>query len=148
MTVASVATPCRASLVVVINAMLLTFVAALAFGAGAAADSDPRLIDGAAEIVLLDGKVITVAPDNSIAQAVALRDGRIVAVGNDAAVGRLIGPKTHVIHLHGKTVLPGFIDAHTHIEGIADYHRMLDLHIPPLKDVDEMLRKIKEHGSE
>ena len=119
-----------------------------AFGADAASDPDPRLVDGAAEIVLLDGKVITVGPDNSIAQAVALRDGHIVAVGDGTAIRRLIGPKTHVIQLHGKAVLPGLIDAHTHIEDIADYHRMLDLHIPPLKDVDEMLRKIEERCGE
>ena len=77
----------------------------------------------------------------------ALRDDHIVAVVDGAAIRRLIGPKTHVIQLHGNAVLPrGFIDAHTHIEGIADSHRMLDLHIPPLKDVDEMLQKIQQRA--
>jgi predicted amidohydrolase YtcJ len=145
MTVRSVAALCRASLVVT-NALLLTFVSTLAFAAGADTGSDPRPVDGAADVVLLDGKVITLAQGNSIAQAVALKRGRIVAVGDDAAVRRLIGPKTNVIQLHGRAVLPGLIDAHTHIEGIADYHRMLDLHIPPLKDVDELLRKIRERA--
>ena len=55
-----------------------------------------------------------------------------------------VTPLKKVIQLHGNAVLPGFIDAHTHIEGIAEYHRMLDPQIPLLKDVDEMLRKIKE----
>jgi predicted amidohydrolase YtcJ len=108
--------------------------------------SDPRLTDGAADIALLDGKVITVNSDNSVAQAVAVKGGRILEVGDNATIKRLIGPNTRVVQLHGKTVLPGFIDAHTHIEGIADYHRMLDLHIPPLKDVNEMLRKIKDRA--
>jgi predicted amidohydrolase YtcJ len=83
-------------------------------------------------------------PTNLFAPAVAIKGRRIVAVGDNATIRRQIGPHTQVIQLHGKAVLPGFIDAHTHIEGIADYHRMLDLHIPPLKDVDEMLRKIKD----
>src|SRR5215471_13282411 len=146
MTDRSIAALCCAFLVVA-NAFVLTFLSPLAFAAAGDADSDPRLVDGAADIVLLDGKLITMAADNSIAQAVALKHARIVAVGDDAAIRKLIGPKTDVIDLHGKAVLPGLIDSHTHIEGIADYHRMLDLHIPPLKDVDEMLRKIKERAA-
>jgi predicted amidohydrolase YtcJ len=147
MTARSVAVLCRAPLVVVINALLLTFVTPLGFAAVADTGPDPRLADGAADIVLLGGKVINVSQGNSVAKAVALNHGRIVAVGDDAAIRKLIGPTTQVIELHGKAVLPGLIDAHTHIEGIADYHRMLDLHIPPLKDVDEMLTKIKERAA-
>jgi predicted amidohydrolase YtcJ len=145
MTVRSIAALCRAFLVVT-NAIVLAFLSPFALGTPAEAGSDPRLVNGAADMVLLAGKIITVAQDNSIAQAAALKHGRIVAVGDDAAIRKLIGPKTQVIELHGKAVLPGLIDAHTHIEGIADYHRMLDLHIPPLKDVDEMLTKIKERA--
>jgi predicted amidohydrolase YtcJ len=144
MTVRSIAALCRAFLVVT-NAIVFTFPSQPALGA-ADAGSYPRLVDGAADIVLLNGKLITMAPDNSIAQAVAFKNGRIVGVGEDAVIRNLIGPKTDVIDLHGKAVLPGLIDAHTHIEGIADYHRMLDLHIPPLGGVDEMLRKIKERA--
>ena len=136
-----------ASFIVITTVMLLTVVPerrqAVAKGD---VGSDPRLVDGAADLALLDGKVITVVSDNSIVQAVAIKGGRILAVGDNAVIRELIGPTTHVIQLHGKTVLPGFIDAHTHIEGIADYHRMLDLHVPPLKDVDEMLQKIKERA--
>jgi predicted amidohydrolase YtcJ len=135
-----------ASLIVVTNAVLLTLISAAGLHGVEDTGSDPRLLDGTAEIALLDGKVITVASDNSIAQAVAIKHGHIIEVGDNATIGRLIGPGTHVIHLDGKVVLPGFIDAHTHIEGIADYHRMLDLHIPPLKDVGEMLRKIKDRA--
>jgi predicted amidohydrolase YtcJ len=137
----------RASFIVVTNVMLLTLAFAPGLRGVEDTGSDPRLLDGTAEIALLGGKVITVASDNSIAQAVAIKHGHIMEVGDDATIRRLIGPSTHVIHLGGKVVLPGFIDAHTHIEGIADYHRMLDLHIPPLKDVGEMLRKIKDRAA-
>jgi len=135
----------RASSIVVTTVMLLAVVPAYKQGATAPnGGSDPRFINGAADLVLLDGKVITVVSDTSVAEAVAIKGGRILEVGNNSTIQRLIGPTTHIIDLHGKAVLPGFIDAHTHIEGIADYHRMLDLHVPPLKDVDEMLQKIKE----
>lgn len=135
----------RASSIVVTTVMLLAVVPAYKQGATAPnGGSDPRFINGAADLVLLDGKVITVVSDASVAEAVAIKGGRILEVGNNSTIQRLIGPTTHIFDLHGKAVLPGFIDAHTHIEGIADYHRMLDLHVPPLKDVDEMLQKIKE----
>jgi predicted amidohydrolase YtcJ len=108
------------------------------------AQDDPRSRDEAADLVLLDGNVITVDLQNSIADSVAIKDGRIIAVGRNQAIARLVGKKTEVVRLGGKSVLPGFVDAHTHLEGIAAFHRMLDIHVPPLKGVDEILEKIKE----
>ena len=49
-----------------------------------------------------------------MASAIAVRGGRIVAVGDDAAIGRRIGPRTRVVELRGRTVTPGFGDAHVH----------------------------------
>lgn len=48
------------------------------------------------------------------AEAVAVRDGRIAAVGTDAQVCELVGPRTEVVDLHGRMLLPGFQDAHVH----------------------------------
>jgi len=107
-----------------------------------AAEDDPKAGYGAADLVLLDGKVITVDPNDSIAEAIAIKSGRIMSVGHTADISRLIGEKTQIVRLGGKSVLPGFIDAHTHIEGIAAFHRMLDVHVPPLKGVDEILEKV------
>ncbi len=53
----------------------------------------------------------------TMASAVAARDGRIVAVGGDDDVGRWIGPRTRVVELRGRTVTPGFGDAHVHPVG-------------------------------
>jgi predicted amidohydrolase YtcJ len=108
---------------------------------------DPRLVNGSADLVLLDGKIVTVSSQNSIAQAVAIKGPRILAVGDNVTIEQFVGPKTHVIQLHHRAVLPGLIDAHTHIEGIADYHRMLDLHIPPLRNVSEMLQRIRDRAT-
>ena len=66
------------------------------------------------ELALLGGSVITVDPAQPRAEAVAVAGGRIVAVGSDREIRELIGPATDVIELHGRTVLPGFQDAHLH----------------------------------
>ena len=54
-----------------------------------------------ADLVLLNGKIITVDAADRIAQAVAVRDGRIVAVGTDQEVERFVGPETRRIDLEG-----------------------------------------------
>ena len=60
------------------------------------------------------GAVYTVDAARSWAQAVAVRDGRIVYVGSDAGARALVGPKTRVLSLEGRLVLPAFQDAHVH----------------------------------
>jgi len=68
-----------------------------------------------ADIILTNGKVITVDNRFSIAQAVAVRGDRIVAVGTTADITRLAGPNTRRIDLAGKSVVPGLIDNHAHL---------------------------------
>ena len=67
-----------------------------------------------ADTVLVNGKVVTVDPQFSIREAVAVRDGRIAAVGSTADIRKLAGPRTRVIDLEGRTVIPGLIDSHMH----------------------------------
>jgi predicted amidohydrolase YtcJ len=63
------------------------------------------------ELILINGKVITVDRDFTVAEAVAVRDGKILAVGTSADIRRLAGPSTRTIDLAGKSVVPGFIDS-------------------------------------
>jgi predicted amidohydrolase YtcJ len=70
--------------------------------------------DQPADLILRGGRIATMDAARSWASAVAVRDGRLVAVGPDAIVAELIGPRTRVIELHGRTVTPGFQDAHVH----------------------------------
>ncbi len=67
-----------------------------------------------ASLVLLGGSIATMDPARSWASALAVRDGRIAAIGPDAVVREHIGPSTRVVELGGRTVLPGFQDAHVH----------------------------------
>jgi predicted amidohydrolase YtcJ len=78
------------------------------------------LIAADADLILHNGKIVTVDSAFSIAEAVAVKDGRVVAVGRNADVlARERGPKTRVIDLKGQTVLPGLTDTHMHPLGAA-----------------------------
>jgi len=63
----------------------------------------------------MNGKIITVDMKDTIAQAVAVKDDKILKVGTDDEIETLIGPETKVVDLRGKTVTPGLIDAHAHV---------------------------------
>jgi predicted amidohydrolase YtcJ len=69
-----------------------------------------------ADRVLRNATVLTIDARDSIAQALAIHDGRIAAVGSDADVARLIGAQTKVSDLGGRTVMPGLIDGHAHMD--------------------------------
>src|ERR1700675_4484930 len=68
-----------------------------------------------ADLILHHGLFTTLAPAHPTAPAVALRDGCFLAVGADKEVMALAGPKTRVVDLRGRRVLPGLIDNHLHI---------------------------------
>jgi hypothetical protein len=67
-----------------------------------------------ADVILLNGKVVTVDPRFSIQQGVAIRGERVIAVGKNADVLEHQGPGTKVIDLKRRTVIPGLIDNHAH----------------------------------
>jgi predicted amidohydrolase YtcJ len=75
-----------------------------------------------ADLILLDGNIITMNPKTLSAQAIAIEGDRISYVGSNREVKQYIGKRTRVINLDGKTVMPGFIDTHTHV---VDYGKML-----------------------
>ena len=71
--------------------------------------------DRAPDLILVNGKVVTVDDLFSITEAVAIRGERIVAVGATKEIRSLAGPNTYVTNLDGRTVIPGLIDNHTHM---------------------------------
>jgi len=68
-----------------------------------------------ADLVLTNGKIITVDERFTIAQAVAIAGDRIVAVGSNDEINRRAGPSTRRIDLRGRSVVPGLIDNHLHL---------------------------------
>ena len=80
-----------------------------------------------ADLVLRGGIVATVDPDDSMAEALAIRDGWIVAVGSNEDVDALIGAGTEVIELDGRFAAPGFIEGHGHYMSLGNSKTILDL---------------------
>ena len=61
------------------------------------------------DLILRNGKILTVDESFRTAEAVAIRDGVFLAVGTNQEIQRLQGPQTQTIDLEGKTVIPGFV---------------------------------------
>jgi predicted amidohydrolase YtcJ len=80
-------------------------------------------------LLLLNGSIHTMDPDHPRATALAVDrgSGRILAIGDDADIGSLAGPLTDTLDLGGRTALPGFIDAHTHLTHWAEARLSVDL---------------------
>ncbi len=68
-----------------------------------------------ADLVIINGKVLTIDKDNPMAEAIAVKGETIIAVGNTQKIKRFIEDgKTEVIDAAGRLVIPGFNDAHVH----------------------------------
>ncbi|MCX6064642.1 MAG: amidohydrolase family protein [Chloroflexi bacterium] len=68
-----------------------------------------------ADVIFHNGIIITMEKSQSLAEAIAFRNGLIQAVGADEEILALQGPETKMIDLQSKTLMPGFVDSHTHI---------------------------------
>ena len=68
-----------------------------------------------ADLIVINGHVLTMDDDNAATEAVAVKDGAIMAVGSRASIEELKGPATKVIDAKGGSVVPGFIEAHMHL---------------------------------
>ena len=74
-----------------------------------------------ADLVLTNANVITICDASPRAEAIAIRGDIILATGSAAELAPLIGDGTEVLSLHGKTVVPGFIDSHTHMVSMGNF---------------------------
>jgi predicted amidohydrolase YtcJ len=95
----------------------------------------------AADLVLLDARILTVDDEFRTAEALAVRDGRFVAVGTNDTVRRHRGADTRVIEGGGRTVVPGFIDTHVHALEVASAEATQPFqNLRSVKDVQDWLR--------
>ncbi|MGH9866451.1 MAG: amidohydrolase, partial [Candidatus Acidiferrales bacterium] len=94
-------------------ALLVAAIFAIAFYA-AAQQNSASVASRGADLVVVNGNVWTVDKAQPRVQAIAVTGERIAATGTNEEIRKWIGPETKVIDAHGKTVLPGFIDAHVH----------------------------------
>ena len=98
-----------------------------------------------ADLVLLNGKIVTVDSQESVQEALAVKFGRILAVGDSDDIKPSIGPDTEVIDLAGRTLIPGLIDSHCHMMMVGA-NRLLtedlseEAGIGSIKDIQDALR--------
>jgi predicted amidohydrolase YtcJ len=95
-----------------------------------------------ADLILHNGKVVTLDARNSVASAVIIRDGTIVAVGDESLLAHYQGTRT--IDLRGRMLMPGFNDAHTHISG--DARRYIDL--TSVRSIRELQDKVRAKAAQ
>ena len=102
-----------------------------------------------ADIVFRGGSVITVDPQERVAAAVAIAGNRIAAVGSEQEISGFVGPRTRVVDLNGRALLPGFIDSHAHVEGLAISEQLyVPIQAPPLKDANDIIARLKARAAQ
>src|SRR5262245_3282448 len=94
------------------------------------------------DLILFNGNIITVDKRKPKAQAIAIIADRIFAVGENDKIRNLAISQTRQINLEGKTVVPGFIDAHTHPAYAGRYHlRYVDCDLRSIAEIQDAIRK-------
>ncbi len=113
---------------------------------GGAPVSEPLLAAQApqapADLVLTNGRIVTVEAAQPEAQAIAVTGDTITALGSNAEIQRYVGPATKVIDLKGALATPGFMEAHAHFTGVGDAARNLKL--AEAKTWDDIVRMVGE----
>ena len=103
---------------------------------------NPR--DDAPDLVLRQGQIVT-AFDNCVVEAMAVRANRVCAVGSNTYVSSLAGPRTQIVELGGRTVVPGINDSHVHIGffGAVRPPLVLDVGFPAVRSIAEVAEVVR-----
>lgn len=98
-----------------------------------------------ADIVFLNGNVITVNENNEIVEAAATKGKRIIGVGSKKEIQRFIDDKTKIIDLNGRSLLPGFIDSHIHFMMYSLFYKStIDIAYDKVQSIEGIKELIKE----
>ncbi|TVR64961.1 MAG: amidohydrolase [Gemmatimonadales bacterium] len=124
--------------------LLLVLALTATAGCDPAPPGDAGAVSGTetADMVLLDGRVVTVDPEWGEVEAVAIRGDRIVAVGSTEQISGLVGPQTEIVPLDGRLTIPGFIEGHGHFLGHGNARMILDL--SGTRSWDELVELVAE----
>ncbi len=115
---------------------IFLIVSIIAFSSSCAQEKEP------ADLVLKNGKIVTMDESNPEVQAVAVRGDVIIAAGSDKKIDAYIGDATQLIDLGGRLAIPGFIESHGHFTGIGRAKMQLDL--MKVKNWDEIISMVAE----
>ncbi|NGF58041.1 amidohydrolase [Parapedobacter sp. SGR-10] len=100
-----------------------------------------------ADVVYINGNILTVNANNERAEAMAILKGRILAVGTNQSIRKHQGKRTKIVDLKGKTLIPGFIDGHSHFGTLTRFNTV-DISPPPVGqvlEISDIVRVIKQY---
>jgi predicted amidohydrolase YtcJ len=106
-------------------------------------------VEEEADLILFNGRIITVDGRDTIRQAVAIKNGKILALGDNKEISLLAGPMSQMIDLKGKTATPGLIDSHYHLMyyGQQFWPGYLDIRHPRVQSKADLLQVIGEYAT-
>jgi len=113
------------------------------FSAGTLAQAQSRAASPEADLILVNGRILTVDAKDSVAEAVGIAGGRIVAVGSNSEVKKRAANQAHVIDLRGRTATPGLIDTHCHFQEVAALYDM-DLSDPSIRQLSDVVKRVQQ----
>jgi predicted amidohydrolase YtcJ len=121
---------------VIVSAVLLL----VGVGVWCAPPVDAQAQQAAADLVLINGRIVTADDRRPDAQAIAVRGDTIAALGTTAEIQALVGPSTKVIDLKGQLAIPGFIEGHGHFTGLGS--GLMNLNLMTMKSWDEIVTAV------
>ena len=110
--------------------------------------SDRILEELGADLVLVNGKVVTVDTNGTIAEAIAVKDGKILKTGSNEEITRLAKGSATVIDLDGRILLPGFIDSHEHCIRRGLTTDWVSCRSPPMKTIKDIIEALAAKAAE
>ncbi len=119
-------------------------VTCLSFGCRIGPASPERVADK----IYLNGQIVTMTGPNDVREAIAIRNGIILATGEEAYIKRFKGSKTEIINLHGRTLMPGFINSYGNLLMAAENTNRANLFPPPtgtVGSINALLDAMKQH---
>ncbi|WP_035281353.1 amidohydrolase [Brevibacterium album] len=93
--------------------------------------------------IFTGGEVLTVDARDSVAEAVSVRSGLIEAVGTSAEIEALASPETRRVELSGRTLMPGFVDAHAHLTMVGSNLTSVSCKDPSVRSVADLLEQLR-----
>lgn len=102
--------------------------------------------DNSADLIIHNAKALTMDPNIRTAEMIAIKGNIILAVGGKDDVGRFTGPSTKMIDCKGRTVVPGFNDAHCHPIPLAITMRYVDCSPSMVKSIAELQARLRQHS--
>lgn len=97
--------------------------------------------ESTADLVLTNGKIVTMDSAQTTASALAVKDNIIIDLGSDEQINEYIGSQTEVLDLEGSPALPGFIDNHTHFERAGEL--LLGINLLDVSDEEGLVQEVK-----